>query len=154
MLGKEGRMGKKLQKCVWRGQHEALFYHANKKYIWWLLSWHTVEAGTSLTLLPALRMVFLLLSCLVQEEYEGFYPVLLYLALSCLAVISSGTVQCWRGNRGSGSRGQENGVWVGEVEGGETMVWLYYMIEESLHYLVFSLLFIFLFLNFLFTLFT
>lgn len=87
-------MGKKLQKCVCRGQHEALFYHANKKYILWLLSWHTVEADTSLTFLPALRMVFLLLSCLVQEEYDDFYLVLLYLALSCLAGISSRTVQC------------------------------------------------------------
>lgn len=115
------------------------------KNIFWLLSWHTVEAGTSLTFLPSLRMVSLLLSCLVQELYDGFYLVLLHLAFSCLAVISSRTVLCCRGNRGSGSREQEDGVWVGEVEGGETVVWLYYMIEESFHYLVFSLLFIFYF---------
>lgn len=142
--GKREEWEKKLQKCVWRCQNKALFFHANKN-IFWLLSWHTVEASTSLTFLPAPRMVFLLLSCLVQELYDGFYLVLLHLTFSCLAVISSRTVQCWRGNRGSESREQEDGVWVGEMEGGETVVLLYYMIEESFHYLVFSLLFIFYF---------
>lgn len=140
--GKREEWEKKLQKCVCRCQNKALFFHANTN-IFWLLSWHTVEAGTSLTFFLLLEWFSSYWVALSRSCMMFFYLVLLHLAFSCLAVISSRTVQCWRGNRGSGSREQEDGVWVGEVEGGETVVWLYYMIEESFHYLVFSLLFIF-----------
>lgn len=36
-----------------------------------------VSAGISLTLSPALEILFLLLDCLAQHQYEGFYCILL-----------------------------------------------------------------------------
>lgn len=46
------------------------------------------ESGVSLTLLPALRTLFLLLSCIVQPWYEGLCLVLLYLVMLCLVNIT------------------------------------------------------------------
>ena len=43
--------------------------------------------GVFQTLLPAPEMIFLLLGCLVPSQYESFCFVLLYLVLSCLAVV-------------------------------------------------------------------
>lgn len=48
----------------------------------------TIVAGLSLTHLSAFETLFLLLGCLVQPQSEGFCHVLLYLVLSCLAIIS------------------------------------------------------------------
>ena len=52
-------------------------YSRYSEYMLWLLAWCfprtlTVEVGISLTLLPALGTVFLLLSYLVQYLYEEF----------------------------------------------------------------------------------
>lgn len=51
-------------------------------------------AGVSLTLLPTLETLYILLDCFVQAHYEGFQLVLLYLVFflffifSCLAVFT------------------------------------------------------------------
>lgn len=60
----------------------------------------TVRVGMSLTLLPALGVIFFLFSCLVQPEYEEFLFVLLYLVISYLVDVF------WRGNR-SGREGRK-----------------------------------------------
>lgn len=54
-----------------------------------------------LTVLPVLETLFLLLGCLIQSQYEGFYTILCHL-LVCLGVIY------WRPahfGKGSGSVG-------------------------------------------------
>ena len=61
-------------------------------YMLWLLAWCfcgllTVGMGVSLTLLPALGTLFLFLGCFFQPGYGGLCLVLLYLVLSCLAVV-------------------------------------------------------------------
>lgn len=48
----------------------------------------TVGMSVSLTLLPVLGALLLLLDCLVQPQCEGFCLVVLYLILSCVAVVS------------------------------------------------------------------
>lgn len=45
-------------------------------------------ADISLTLLRTTRSLFFLLGWLVQPQFEGFYLVLSYLILLCLAVVS------------------------------------------------------------------
>lgn len=54
------------------------------------------------------EILFLLLGCLFQPQYEGFDLVLVCLVLSCLVVISWRTLLFWTGNRGGidlGKRG-------------------------------------------------
>jgi hypothetical protein len=48
----------------------------------------SVRAGVFLTLLPAPETFFFLLGCFDQPQYEDFHLFLLYLALSCLCVVS------------------------------------------------------------------
>lgn len=50
----------------------------------------------SLTLKPALGMLFLLLGCLIQPQYEDFCLFLLYLVL-CLVVVSWRHALFWEG---------------------------------------------------------
>jgi hypothetical protein len=90
-------------------------------------------AGVSLTLLPALRTLFLLIGCLVQPQYERFHLVLLFLVLFCLVVVPWRPNPFWREKwRGTGSRGQDRWKHLGEVEGGDTVVRMYCTKEESI----------------------
>lgn len=54
-----------------------------------------------------LLRLFLLLDCLVQFQSEGLSPVLLFLVLSCLVVVSWTPVLSKGKPRGSGSGGEE-----------------------------------------------
>jgi hypothetical protein len=68
-----------------------------------------VGPGVSLTLFPVPVTLFLVLGCLVQSQYEGFYLVLLYHVLSCQGVISWMTVLFSRGNQGKVDLGEREG---------------------------------------------
>lgn len=57
-------------------------------FMLWLLAWCFVGKDVPMLFLPALKILFLLLSCLAQPHNEGFYLVLLCLALPALVVIS------------------------------------------------------------------
>jgi hypothetical protein len=48
----------------------------------------TVGVGVSLTLLPTLRILFLLLGCFLQCQYEGFSPLSYYILFSCVWLLS------------------------------------------------------------------
>lgn len=60
-----------------------------------MLSYHL---GIPLPLLPVLGTIFFLLGCFVSLGMSAFYLVLLYLALSCLTVISWRPECFWRVN--------------------------------------------------------
>lgn len=86
----------------------------------------------SLALLPAIGTLFLLLVFLVQPRYEGFDLVLLYLVSLfgrcllevCLFLkVNGGRVDL----KERGAVGD-----LGEVEGGKTVVRIYYIKEESI----------------------
>lgn len=95
-----------------------------------------MEVGVSLTLLLAHGTFILLLVCLVQFWCENFCLVLLYCILPCLDVVF------WRltflmGDKGgvNGDRGRQSSCLYGKlkrVEGGETLVWIYFMKEKSI----------------------
>lgn len=79
----------------WRGMHRAYMglYQVFCKQVMtvslaFLVGLLTVGAGVSLTLLPVLGTLFLLLDYLVHPQCEGFCLVLLYLVLSYLTVVS------------------------------------------------------------------
>lgn len=78
----------------------------------------TVGVGVSLILLPALGILFLLLVCLVQSPYGGFFLVLLYLVLLCLVVVSKRPAPFWKEMVGGGADLGEEEV-EGELEGME-----------------------------------
>lgn len=90
----------------------------------------TVEAGMSLTLLPA---IFLLLGCPGQPQCEGLCLVLLYLALSWLVAFSWRPHTFLKGNgRVSGSQEREAESRARRSGGQETVVRMYYMRKESI----------------------
>lgn len=66
-----------------------------------------IGEGVSVTLLLVLQNFYLLLGCLVQHLYIGFCLVILYILLSCLAVVSCGPALCCRDMEGSGFGEQE-----------------------------------------------
>lgn len=72
-----------------------------------------LTVGMGVSLLPALKIPFLLLSCLVQPGYEGFHFVLLCRVLSSLAVVSRKPAPLLK-RKWSGIGSGEEGRWWGE----------------------------------------
>lgn len=90
-----------------------------------------MRVGVSLTFFFVLGTLLLLLGCLFQAQYEGFYLAFLYLVLLCLDVSSLGGMFIFAGKwRGSESGGDER--WEGDREGGdrETVVKVYCIKKE------------------------
>jgi hypothetical protein len=77
-----------------------------------------VRMSRSLTLVPALGSLFLLLSCNVQLQYDRFHFILLYFTLSCLVVV---TLKPFfflvREIKGEDPEGREGGEELRRVEG-------------------------------------
>lgn len=89
----------------------------------------------SLTLLPALGPIFLLLGCLVSSKYDGILLVLLYLVLWCWLLSLRGQLISEVKER-EGERIMDGwGLWGSSkrgVEGEETVVRMGCMREESI----------------------
>lgn len=89
----------------------------------------TAGLGVSLTLLPALGTLFLLLGCLVQTLYDGIRLVLLHVLFA--VVFSRPAFFLKRKQREHRSAGERRWEELGRVEGEETMVGPYCMKDFS-----------------------
>lgn len=98
----------------------------------------TVGSGMALILLPAVGVLYLLLGCLVQLRYQGFcfvllYPVLLFLLCPVGLLSFKGLLFCEGKKKRVRVELREGEVGeLGEVERGETTVWVYCIKEGSI----------------------